>query len=165
MVVLFISSSCFKLPAEFQFGELNEQHAEQMVRDRNFGCPELNLLFYRYILKHYPSSAIFQQRSTRPVAYITYRPEGCLGLGYTDPAHRGYGFFKMLICQMLVKLRKLGLTQTYGYAAADNYPSIKGMLAAGGVIIDNYQPDFIEFIPKDWLVDKCLQRYQPTLKL
>ncbi|GAU94844.1 hypothetical protein RvY_06552 [Ramazzottius varieornatus] len=157
---LIKNPSKHELPNGFVLSELNENHAEQLIQDRNFGCPRLNLLFYRYILKNYPSAAVVEQGSTVPVAYIAYRPEGCLALGYTNPNYRGRGFLKVVVHEMLRKLKQLGFTHTCGYAAANNYPSVKGMLAAGGVIVENYQPDFIQYIPRHWTEDQCLSRFQ-----
>ena len=81
----------------------------------------------------------------KPVAYISYRPEGCLGFGYTAPNHRGQGFFEIVCYEILKKFRELGDSYAYAYVSPNNHPSLNAMLSIGGTVYENYEATWTDF--------------------
>ena len=138
----------YVLPENFHLGNLTENDAEQLREERAYGVPENNLRFYRYTAQHYPSVAVIDRSTSKPVSYIAYRPEGCLGVGYTTPPHRRKGFFKVVCFELLKKLRALGDSSTYALTSAGG-ASMKAMQAVGGFIYPNYTAAAMECIPEN----------------
>ncbi|OQV19556.1 hypothetical protein BV898_06330 [Hypsibius exemplaris] len=104
-LTLFVLSS--DLPEGLQFGEITENHAQQICGEWKYGTAE-SLPFSRYILRNrFPSSGVFTQDG-RLVAYILYRFDGMMFSGFVHPDVRRLGLFQAVNYNMVEKLASSG---------------------------------------------------------
>ncbi|GAU98730.1 hypothetical protein RvY_09839 [Ramazzottius varieornatus] len=140
----------YELPEGLRLGKLSVEHAQQLCEEKRYGYLPNNHLYFRYEIEHFPHRAIFDADG-KPVAYILYRPDGCLGAGYVNPEHRGKGLFKIVCYEVLKELRDMGETHGFSDITTGNVASLKAHLAIGACVYENFECAFIEYVPK---VDK-----------
>ncbi|OQV13500.1 hypothetical protein BV898_12248 [Hypsibius exemplaris] len=138
----------YKLPEGFTLGTLTAKHAEQVTKDKFYGDPQTNIKFFRYFLDAgFPNAALFNADG-RPIAYHCQRPENSLGIGFVAEEFRSKGLFKIVVYEVLQKLKANGETEAYSDIAPGNIPSIKTCERLGATFYDQ-QFEWFEYVPKN----------------
>lgn len=132
-----------------QLGKLTTQHSEQLVSERCYGHAENNHKYFRYMLDNdFPSAALFNQDG-RAIAYVLYKPEGCLGAAYVHPDYRGRGLFKIVCIELLKILKEQKyFCHIYADTMICNTASNRALMGIGGKRYDNFIAHWISFKPK-----------------
>ncbi|OQV13501.1 hypothetical protein BV898_12249 [Hypsibius exemplaris] len=146
----------YTLPDGFYLGPLKTEHANQIVKDKHYEFPDVALDYFHYLFQSgFPSVAIFEATTNRPIAYIALRPEGKLGIGFVAPEFRARGFYKIVCFELLKQLRDAGETEANSNMNPANSSSLHAMLRIGATMHDE-QFQWLDFIPAT-AADKTLE--------
>ena len=129
-------------------GSLSPCNASQINKEWAYGGNPSTEQYLEKALDLFPSAAIFDCTG-RPVSYILYEPEGCMAMGYTDPAFRGRGFFSVVNYLLATHLFRLGLKQTYVQVLHSNSSSKRVYLKLGAEIASGWHQHWILYRPNN----------------
>ncbi|XP_055328881.1 uncharacterized protein LOC129581694 [Paramacrobiotus metropolitanus] len=137
----------YTLPHGFKLGFLTEDHLEHLTSGRHYGNAENNRKFFRHLIQqHHPNVALFNETAI-PVSWVFYKAQGNVGGAYTSPNYRGQGFFKIVLFELLKKLKEDGEIFIFGDTWISNSPSQNALVAVGGRKYEEFVAYWITYIP------------------
>ncbi|GAU93719.1 hypothetical protein RvY_05614-2 [Ramazzottius varieornatus] len=134
------------IPPGFRVGSLRPCHAAQVNEEWSYGGNDSTMKYLEVALDIFPSAAVFDT-SDRPVSYMIYEPEGCMAMGYTNPAFRKRGFFSVVNYLLARHLFRIGLKQVYVQVIHTNHASKNAYLKLGAEVVPGWRQHWILYRP------------------
>ncbi|GAU92002.1 hypothetical protein RvY_04154 [Ramazzottius varieornatus] len=141
-----------ELPAGLALGELKPRHAKQLAKHEKYGVgPDFknNEKFFQYLLSNgFPSVALLD-KDDYPVAHMIQRPENSLGAGYVHPDYRSQGLYKVVMIELIKKIRDNDEKHCWANVAVDNEHSTNALRKLGGHVYEGELFTTFEYHPKE----------------